>query len=78
MVATKDPQSREPWVISFTLRCFSLPSCINEYVAIDSGYRTNSLDAVIAAWLYMSLNSGFRGCRQYSNVLHIRLIRILN
>ena len=43
----------EPWASSFNLRCSSVLSYINAYLAIDSGasLRTNSFRALIAAWL---------------------------
>ena len=58
MVSTLDFQSREPefgyscchfevWAISFTPRCHSSLSCINEYMDMDiGGFR-----AVISVWL---------------------------
>ena len=49
----------EALIISFTPRCSSSLSCINEYLAIDSGgyLCTNSFLTLIAAWLKASQGS---------------------
>ena len=42
------------WAVFFTLHCSSSLSCINEYLAIDSGgYLTCSLRAFIVAYGWM-------------------------
>ena len=41
----------EVWAFSFSYLCLSRLSCINEYLAIDSGGNVSEVVAVIAAWL---------------------------
>ena len=49
----------KPWVISFTLHCSSSLSCINEYLAIDSGGCVNEQHSRInrSIWLDASQRS---------------------
>ena len=44
----------KPWASVFTLHCYSLLSCINEYLAIDSGgYVYSRLCELIVAYGWM-------------------------
>jgi len=65
----------ENLAIFFTLRCSSSLSCMNEYLAIESGryFWPNNLCAVIATWLNASQRSwylidwaGLPGSRMWS------------